>query len=99
MLRREAYTGDRLEDQLEDQTRNAHAHERWFRYDRGTNVVWLTKLYDWYGDDFTRESGSVTAYAARYAPALKQALDSGLRPTVRWLDYDWSLNGRDARDR
>jgi uncharacterized protein YyaL (SSP411 family) len=97
-LRREAYAGDRLEAQLEAQARTVHADERWFRYDRAANVVWLTKLYDWYRDDFVDGAASVTAYAARYAPALKEALDAGLDPTVRWLDYDWTLNDRQPAD-
>jgi hypothetical protein len=96
-LRREAYAGDRLDAQLEDQARRVHGSERWFRFDRDHDVVWLTKLYDWYAKDFERKSGSVTAYAAAYAPDLKRALQSGLRPEIRWIDYDWSLNDQPAR--
>jgi uncharacterized membrane protein YdjX (TVP38/TMEM64 family) len=93
-LRNEAYTADRLETQLEDQARYVHEHDRWFKYDRDRNVVLLTKLYDWYRGDFEQASGSVAAYAARYSPDLKRALDSGASPKVRWLDYDWSLNDK-----
>ncbi|MHC4303408.1 MAG: DUF547 domain-containing protein [Planctomycetota bacterium] len=91
-LRDEAYTAARLEAQLEDQARYVHRPGRWFRYDRHRNVVHLTKLYDWYAGDFKQASGSVTAYAAAYSPELKQAVDSGNPPELRWLDYDWSLN-------
>jgi uncharacterized membrane protein YdjX (TVP38/TMEM64 family) len=91
-LRNEAYTAERMEEQLEDQARSVHRNERWFRFDRDRNVVELTKLYDWYGGDFKQASGSVTAYAAAYSPELKRAIDSGTPPKVRWLDYDWRLN-------
>jgi hypothetical protein len=91
-LRNEAYTAERMEEQLEDQARSVHRNERWFRFDRDRNVVELTKLYDWYGGDFKQVSGSVTAYAAAYSPELKRAIDSGTPPKVRWLDYDWRLN-------
>jgi uncharacterized protein YyaL (SSP411 family) len=98
-LRREAYTASRLEAQLEDQTRAVHARERWFRYDAREQVVRLTRLYDWYGGDFTKNGATVVTYAASYAPELKRALDAGVRPGVEWLDYDWSLNDRTAHGR
>ncbi len=91
-LRNEAYDATRLDDQLDDQMRYAHSHDRWLRFDADAGVVYLTKLYDWYGGDFTQSGDTVEAYAAKYAPALKQALDAGRRVKVRWLEYDWNLN-------
>jgi hypothetical protein len=98
-LRHEAYTAERLAEQLDDQARSVHRNERWFRFDRQRNVVELTKLYSWYGGDFEQASGSVMAYAAAYSPELKHAIDSGSPPKVRWLDYDWRLNDKKPRSR
>ena len=98
-LRNEAYTGDRLEAQLEAQTRLVHRDGRWFRYDRDRNTVHLTKLYEWYGGDFKQAAGSVPRYVAAYSPQLKEAVDAGRPPNVRWLDYDWSLNEQKPRGR
>ena len=50
-LRSEAYTGARLDEQLADQAKYVHTHDRWFRYERGADSVALTRLYDWFGDD------------------------------------------------
>ncbi len=91
-LRREVYTGPRLDSQLDQQTADAHRSDRWFRFDDAADTVYLTRLYDWYGGDFEQSSGSVLDYAAGYAPALKAALDEGRTPTIEWLEYDWSLN-------
>jgi uncharacterized membrane protein YdjX (TVP38/TMEM64 family) len=93
-LRDEAYTGDRLEEQLEDQTVYVHRHDRWFRAELDRDVVHLTQLYTWYGTDFTKLPGvdSVLGFAARYVPELEQALESGDPPSVEFLDYDWKLN-------
>lgn len=96
-LRNEAYQADRIEEQLDDQSRYVHTHDRWFVFGRGENVVKLTKLYDWYGDDFKQVAGSVLDFAARYSPSLKQALDAGRKPRVDWLDYDWKLNDKSNR--
>ena len=91
-LRNEAYQAERLEQQLDDQARYVHDHDRWLRYKRGAGAVRLTKLYEWYGDDFKQVAGSVLSYAARYSLPLKQALDAGQSPRIDWLSYDWKLN-------
>ncbi|MBI1367121.1 MAG: DUF547 domain-containing protein [Planctomycetes bacterium] len=94
-LRSQAYVADRLEQQLADQARYVHTHDRWYRLDAEHNAVHLTQLYNWYGGDFKQAAESVLAFAARYAPALKQRLNAGQTPTIQWLDYDWSLNSRE----
>ncbi len=93
-LRNEAYSAEAIDRQLEDQTRYAHEHRRWFRFEPGTDTVHLSKLYDWYGGDFKQAAGSAAAFAARYSPPLAQALKSGRKPRIRWLDYDWALNDK-----
>ena len=91
-LRNEAFTGEKLEAQLSDQTVYTHAHDRWFRFDQPNNTLHLTPLYDWYGGDFTAVSGSILEYIADQVPAVRAALDAGKAPKVRWLEYDWKLN-------
>ncbi|RME39255.1 MAG: DUF547 domain-containing protein [Planctomycetota bacterium] len=93
-LRNEAYRGDRLEAQLDDQARYVHTHPRWFRLSDDGKTVYLTKLYDWYGGDFKQVAGSVLDFVARYSPEVKRALDAGQKPKVRWLEYDWTLNDK-----
>jgi hypothetical protein len=91
-LRAEAYTADRLDEQLDEQMRYTHNHDRWLRFDAKRNVVSLTKLYDWYGGDFEQVADSVEAFAARYNEPLQAALDSGAKPKTQWLEYSWTLN-------
>ena len=93
-LRNEAYAASRIEEQLADQTQYVHEHDRWFRYEPGSDTLYLTSLYSWYGGDFRRHSGSVEKFAAQSSPPLKATLDSGKKVKVRYLDYDWSLNER-----
>jgi hypothetical protein len=97
-LRNEAFVAKRLDAQLHDQMRYAHTHDRWLQFDADGNVLRLTKLYDWYGSDFTQSGVTVEAYAAQYAPTFRAALDAGRRVTRRWLKYDWDLNSRDNKD-
>jgi Protein of unknown function, DUF547 len=91
MLREEAYDGARLERQLD--------HQAWrFLSDRTRNRVRggrleVSKIFDWFRDDF----GPLEDYFARHAALL--ADDSAQEQRVarqqvplRFLDYDWSLN-------
>ena len=93
-LRNEAYDAGRLDAQLDDQMHYAHTHDRWLRFDSERGVLELTRLYNWYGTDFTQSGETIERYAARYSPALKQALDEGRRVKIKWLEYSWKLNSR-----
>jgi hypothetical protein len=96
-LRRDAYTGERVAEQLAEQGRIIHTDgSRWFRYDREAGVVDLTPLYQWYAGDFEQVAGSVLDYAGIYAPELRRDIERGERPGIRWLEYDWSLNTQES---
>ena len=84
MLREEAYSGVRLETQLEEQARRFLSDRSRNRYRDGRLEV--SKIFDWYKEDFEpREQ-----YFERYAKAL--GMPAGARPRLAFLDYDWSLN-------
>jgi len=91
-LRNEAYIPSRLSQQLNEQSEYVHHQATWFQFDAQSNLLHLTKLYDWYGDDFAQVAGRAATFAARYSPELQQALERGSSPTVEWLPYDWKLN-------
>jgi hypothetical protein len=93
-LRAEAYVGDRLEAQLADQTRRVHSGEQWLRFEPASGTLRLTKLYDWYESDFLQVTPSVEEYVAAHVPSLRAFLDTGRSVKIRWLPYDWTLNGR-----
>jgi len=98
ILRNEAYVGARIDEQLEDQTRYIHEHDRWFQLlddpnNSGKSMVRLTSLYDWYSGDFKQSSeGSALKFASRYSRQLDASLKSSESPKIQWIDYDWSLN-------
>jgi hypothetical protein len=102
-LRFEPYVGERLDAQLGEQTRTFLANPaKGLRYDRAANDVWLSSIFKWYAGDFTGGS-TLLAYVAR-GPVLEWVLphvsadlsaELGRRdPSIRYLDYDWSLNDR-----
>jgi hypothetical protein len=103
MLREEAFVGERLDTQLEQQARRFMADRTRNRYDPKRGRLELSKIFDWYGEDFTlghRGIASVRGFAARHAELLADApadREWVRRETadVAFLDYDWALN--DAR--
>ncbi len=94
-LRNEAYTGEKLEAQLADQSEYVHSHDRWFVLDKERNELHLTQLYQWYAGDYEQQAPSVTAYAAQFCPEVVRLINAGREPRVRFLDYSWKLNSLD----
>jgi Protein of unknown function, DUF547 len=94
-IRTEAFTGARLEAQLDDQTRaflNGPLGAR-FKRDGDTLIITTTKIMDWFGDDFDRWGGGKAAFIRKYVPADKQQLiDQARKVKFEYDDYDWSLN-------
>jgi hypothetical protein len=86
-----AFAAATIDADLEAATRRFVRSERYNRIVRGKPWA-LSKIFDWYGQDFVAAAGSVPAFVLRYLPA-ESAL--GIDPAkVRWStrSYDWSLN-------
>lgn len=103
MLREEAFVAERLEAQMEQQAQRFMADRTRNRWHAPRRRLELSKIFDWYGDDFRRGHrgiASLEAYVASHAdrladaPADRERLRSG-RFDIAFLDYDWALN--DAR--
>ena len=94
MLREEAYTAEKLDRQLDEQTTRFLSDRSRNRYAAGKLEV--SKIFDWFKEDF----GVREQYFAKYAklladmPDAQRTLAEGKAP-LAFLDYDWSLN--DAR--
>lgn len=93
-LRNEAFTGQKLEGQLAGQAEFVHKHKTWFDYSKLDSRLRLTQLYNWYGDDFVQVAGAVEKFAGMYVPELQRDLETGAKPAISWLDYDWALNDK-----
>lgn len=106
-LRNEAYTGEKLDRQLDNQSDVFLAGPTGLRIDRPNNAVYLSSILKWYGKDFIRkytpESGfagfdkteqAVLHFTSRYVSEDdRKYLESG-NYSIDYLDYDWSLNER-----
>jgi len=88
-LGREAFTGAKLEAQLDAGARAYVNHPRGISVEHGK--VKASSIYTWFQADFGGSEAGVLSHAIAYArPELKEKL-KGIT-TIADFDYDWSLN-------
>jgi hypothetical protein len=85
----EAYTAEKLEKQLENNT-ITFLHNREFNTISG-NTLYVSKIFSWFSEDFNNDT---VAFVKKYAHGeLLAAIEAaGESLKVKYLDYDWSLN-------
>lgn len=93
-LRSEAYRPARLDRQLEEAARSFINDPTRNRFDLDAGRAELSKIFKWFRGDFADAAGSVQRYLAPFVddPATAAALHAEALE-VRYLPYDWSLNG------
>lgn len=104
-LRTEPYTGDRLDAQLDDQTDQFLNHSKKFRTDTEERKVYLSKIFDWFGQDFIPIYGTdeqftkfgekeraVLNFISQYLPEDDHSYLQTVDFDISYLDYDWTLN-------
>lgn len=84
-LRNEAFTPDKLEEQMTDQM-------NYFINDTDKNVITkykaeLSSLFKWYSGDFTKDGRTIVAYINEYSDTK---IDEDTK--IVYKSYDWSLN-------
>jgi hypothetical protein len=107
MLREEPYVAERLDAQLEEQTRRFLADRSRNRYNATDNTLEVSEIFKWFSEDWT--SGyrgfdnkgpamqSREQFFAKYAALLadqpaQQQVIAERKAAIRHLDYDWTLN-------
>jgi len=91
MLREEAYTAEKLDRQLDEQAAR-------FLSDRSRNraaggKLEVSKIFDWFKEDFGRREQWFARYAKLLAddPAQQKLVAEG-KAELAFLEYDWALN-------
>jgi len=86
-----AYFPTTLSDQLDAACSRALNEEQWVRVEE--NQVFLTKIFEWYADDFKLDGGSVLGFISSYrnSDLVEDEMD------VKIMEYDWSLNETNNR--
>lgn len=92
-LRPNAMTADKLEKQLADSSRRFFSDKTRNRYDKNSGSLKVTKLFDWYAEDFEPVKKFLATYAKQLAddPADQEKIKAGT-VDYTFLNYDWNLN-------
>ena len=96
-IRAEAYTGDKVNQQLDEQSKLFANNPNYVRYDAGRRQLVLSKILSWYGDDWkSRYSGGYLEWLGGLATDanVKQAITAARsgQVSVGFANYDWNLN-------
>ncbi|MEI6233471.1 MAG: DUF547 domain-containing protein [Planctomycetota bacterium] len=91
-LRGEAYVGERIEVQLQDQALVMNRDFGGAQWDAEKTTLKLSKIYDWYEDDFTR-GGALKDYTAQFfAPDVAETIKKSSNVGIVFQEYNWALN-------
>jgi hypothetical protein len=93
-LPREPLAADRLDAQLDAAVRQWLADPgKGLRIDRSARAIRLSKIFDWFADDFDA-GGGVLAFVTRHAPTADADWLRANGPSARidYFDYDWRVN-------
>ncbi len=85
-LSNQAFIPKTLEQQLTQQARKSLNDNDFIRFDKERNTLMLSKIFDWYADDFGGKKNLIT-YINQYRD---NPID--VKTKVSYYDYDWSLN-------
>lgn len=86
ILRNEAYLPAIVEAQLDTDAQRFLNNPDKVRYDADQDVLYCSKIFQWYEADFLAVAPSIAAYVAQYNPQVPSTA------TVRYLPYNWTLN-------
>ncbi len=91
-LENRAFLPDTLEEQLENATRNFINNPEKVRLEHPDRVLYLSKIFEWYAEDFEERADNVIDFIAVYMSQADAAFIKQEGIQVKYLDYDWTLN-------
>jgi hypothetical protein len=77
-LKASAWTGSTLDADLDAAARKLVADERHFKVDKAKKEVWISKIFEWYGEKFLKDP-------------KRPFLESG-DYTLKIIEWNWTLN-------
>ena len=93
-LRREAYSAEKLNEQLDDQMEKfLRSPGKGMKLDERKNRVYLSAIFKWFAEDFASRGG-VLKYIDRYVRAEERKVLNNSEIKISYLDYNWKINGR-----
>jgi len=92
MLRAEAYTGEKLEEQLQDQARTFLADRKRNNTVISDGKLRISKIFDWAEDELDTYPGGIRKLLLDFGPSSLVGDKALAKVKLKYRDYDWSLN-------
>ena len=89
-LRREAYIGEKVEEQLDANVREWLSMPDRNEFIPEKKKATVSMIFDWYKADFEKGGGSVEAFLAKHSPAAQFLLEK--KAAIKYQPYHWGLN-------
>jgi hypothetical protein len=88
-----AFTSDDLDQQLDDQMQKWLSDTSRNRLDPTKHIAYVSKIFDWYQDDFESWGGGVKRVLETYkSNQQSDFFKTGCDYSIAYLDYNWDLN-------
>ncbi|MBW7991276.1 MAG: DUF547 domain-containing protein [Planctomycetes bacterium] len=110
-LRNEPYTGDKLQEQLDDQAHRFLANHAKFKISRADDRIYLSPIFKWFAVDFiekygpkksigrhNKEESAVLNFIASYLDKVQKDYVLAGKFKIKYLKYDWSLNEQKTKN-
>ncbi|MFI5171026.1 MAG: DUF547 domain-containing protein [Chitinophagales bacterium] len=85
----EAFMPKKVQDQLNTQTKKAMNNTSFIKVDDSAKTVKISHIFEWYKEDFTKDSGTVIDFINKYRDTK---IPSSY--TQDYYEYNWSLNSK-----
>ena len=99
-LRSEAYVGNRIQNQLEDQSRQFANNPKYVMYDKESEELKVNRILKWYPKDFDQRypNGGYLQWINEMTddPVIKEMTEKAINGDVQvgYFDYEWKLNSQ-----
>jgi len=99
-LKSGAYTGKSLDAELDGDAVRFTKSGKHFRFDHEKKIVYVSKLFDWYGKKFLNDEkrpvaeGKPELFLLPYLDDVSRKLLESGKYRVEFIEWDWTLNER-----
>ena len=94
VLRNEAFEAETIEQQLQEEAIRFLNDDERNDFDVSKRTAYLSKIFDWFDDDFGKNKKEVLLYVSGFLPDnIKQDIANNTdKWKVSYKDYNWNLN-------
>ncbi len=93
-LESKAFKPEDLDKELDEAGRKFLQDSAKNKIDKNKGIVYLSKIFEWYAQDFIKSSGSVLEFVRDYFSDEDRKYLRGRDFKVEFWEYDWNLNDK-----